>query len=149
MSEYTPTMQELKDYATSYTAMASEAEWDRALAAHDAEVRAAQHIVSCARCGAKPVVASDALNSDIVVCGDCGVQIGLHELQEVRAGVVAEEPEGEHVFIERYGMYHAKFGGIGGDVSSLTLTREAWKALGEADVLAVSVVPVEQGDGDA
>jgi len=58
----------------------------------------------------------------------------------------AEEPEGEHVFIERYGMYHAKFGGIGGDVSSLTLTRKAWKALGEADVLAVSVVPVEQGD---
>jgi hypothetical protein len=61
-----------------------------------------------------------------------------------RAGVVAEEPEGEHVFIERYGVYHAKFGGIGGGVSSLTLTREAWKALGEADVLAVSVVPVEQ-----
>lgn len=54
------------------------------------------------------------------------------------------EESGEHVFIERYGMYHAKFGGIGGDVSSLTLTREAWKDLGEADELVVSVLPVDQ-----
>lgn len=58
--------------------------------------------------------------------------------------VVAEEPEGEHVFIERYGIYHAKFGGIGGDVTSLTLTREAWKAMGEPGVLAVTYAPVKQ-----
>lgn len=59
----------------------------------------------------------------------------------------AEEPEGEHVFIERYGMYHAKFGGIGGDAMSLTITREAWKSLGEPDVLAVSWVPVNENEG--
>ncbi|MEU4016196.1 hypothetical protein AB0E56_13135 [Microbacterium sp. NPDC028030] len=66
------------------------------------------------------------------------------------ASVVAEEPEGEHVFIERYGMYHAKFGGIGGDATSLGITREAWKAMGEPNVLAVSWVPIEQeGEPDA
>lgn len=67
---------------------------------------------------------------------------------EVQAAV-AEESEGEHVVIVRYGMYHAKFEGIGGDVTSLGLTREAWKAMGEPDVLAVSWVPVEQGGAEA
>ncbi|MEI3845339.1 MULTISPECIES: hypothetical protein [unclassified Microbacterium] len=41
MSDYTPTMDEIKHAALTYTAIASEADWDRALAAHDAEVRAA------------------------------------------------------------------------------------------------------------
>lgn len=71
---------------------------------------------------------------------------------EVRAATLSEqgteELEGEHVFIERYGVYHAKFGGIGGDVTSLGLTREAWKAMGEPDAVAVSVSPVEQGADD-
>lgn len=65
-----------------------------------------------------------------------------------RAAALAEqdtkEPGWEYVFIERYGMYHAKFGGIGGDVKSLSLTREAWKAMGEPGAVAVSVSPVEQ-----
>lgn len=60
------------------------------------------------------------------------------------------EAEGEHVFIERYGVYHAEFGGLGGDATSLTITREAWKSMGEPDVLAVSWVPVEQeGESNA
>lgn len=88
MSDYTPTMAELKDYATSYSAIASEAEWDRALAAHDAAKRAGWeaeqggHVVPCARCGQRKVVASDAINSDMEVCGRCGTEIALHELAE-------------------------------------------------------------------
>lgn len=103
MTEYTPTMDRLRrEYIEMREARFGfsdlyAAEWDRALAAHDAEVRAqGHHVVPCAQCGQKPVVANDALNSDIVVCGDCGVQIGLHELPEVRASVVPEEPEGEY-----------------------------------------------------
>lgn len=110
MSEYTPTkneplVAEARAFAGSLHLGKSQwRELDKAiglirrmadtLAAHDAEVRAhGHHVVPCARCGQRPVVASDALNSDIVVCGDCGVQIGLHELPEVRASVVPEEPE--------------------------------------------------------
>lgn len=33
-------------------------------------------VVSCARCGEEPVVAPDAINSDMQVCGTCGVNIG-------------------------------------------------------------------------
>lgn len=83
--------------------------------------------------------ALDPLEGFLNIDGLCAVRYGV-------GGVVAEEPEGEHVFIERYGMHHAKFGGLGGDVTSLTITREAWKSLGEPDVLAVSVSPVEQGN---
>lgn len=57
------------------------------------------------------------------------------------------EAEGEHVFIERYGMYHAEFGGLGGDVRRLGLTREAWKSMGEPDVVAVSFAPAPDTTG--
>lgn len=100
MTEHTPTTEEVREHWRSAwhprNPEASDASFDRWLAAHDAEVRAqGHHVVPCAQCGQKPVVANDALNSDIVVCGDCGVQIGLHELPEVRASVVPEEPEWE------------------------------------------------------
>lgn len=103
MSEYTPMMDrlrreyiEMREARFGFSDLYAE-EWDRALSAHDAEVRAeGHHVVPCARCGQKPVVVNDALNSDIVVCGDCDVQIGLHELTEVRALVVPEEPEWEY-----------------------------------------------------
>lgn len=85
MSDYTPTTKDVRSAASR----ALGGDWfDRWLVAHDAEVRASVLveqggcIVLCARCGKRPVVASDVLNSDIVVCGDCGVQIGLHDLAE-------------------------------------------------------------------
>lgn len=34
------------------------------------------HIVPCARCGQKRVIASDAENSKMEVCGDCGIAVG-------------------------------------------------------------------------
>ena len=64
------------------------ADFDRWLAAHDAQKRAeweaeqGGHVVPCARCGQRKVIASDAINSDIEVCGRCGTEIGLHELAE-------------------------------------------------------------------
>ena len=89
----------VQDYATA------EAEFDRWLAAHDAEVRASVlaeqgHVVLCARCGKHPVVAADALNSNIDVCGDCGVQIGLHDLAQ------QGEPEWETERVEEARIYY-------------------------------------------
>ncbi|MDH5134044.1 MULTISPECIES: hypothetical protein [unclassified Microbacterium] len=40
MTDYTPTTEEVKSAALSYSAIMSEADWDSWLAAHDAEVRA-------------------------------------------------------------------------------------------------------------
>ena len=45
---------------------------------------------------------------------------------------------GDEVYLEWYGMYHAKFGGIGGDIISLTIAREAWDDLGKPEVLTIT-----------
>jgi hypothetical protein len=106
MSDYTPTTDEMLDgYVTMrgreipgdrvLASVQALGEAERWLAAHDAEKRAeweaeqGGHIVPCARCGQRKVIASDALNSDIEVCGRCGTEIGLRELAEQGA----EEPE--------------------------------------------------------
>lgn len=109
-------------------------------AAHDAEVRAEERERAALH-------AEEGYRME-EHCDDIAKRIRSGEPAEIaaRPGVVPEEPEGEHVFIERYGMHHAKFGGIGGDVTSLGLTREAWKAMGEPDVLAVSYAPAKQED---
>lgn len=39
-------------------------------------------VVPCARCGENLVVAADALNSDLDVCGRCGLEIGAAEAAE-------------------------------------------------------------------
>lgn len=59
---------------------------------------------------------------------------------------VAAEPD--RVFIERYGIHHATFGGIDGDVTQLVITREAWRTMGEADVLTVRVDAAEPDKED-
>ncbi len=103
MSDYTPTTEEVQSYYVSGRAQIRlqitgvraqditpfSHEFDRWLAAHDAEKRAeweaekGGQVVPCARCGQRRVVASDAINSDIEVCGRCGTEIGLHELAEL------------------------------------------------------------------
>lgn len=85
MREHTPTTEGIRRaYATGATGMQlgyRQDEFDRWLRSHDAATRSALHVVPCARCGQRSVVASDPLNSDLTVCGDCGVQIGLTELE--------------------------------------------------------------------
>lgn len=95
-SDYTPTTEEVReDYELGRNEVAGagghdqhRAEFNRWLATHDAEKRAeweaeqGGHVVPCARCGQRRVVASDAINSDIEVCGRCGTEIGLYELAE-------------------------------------------------------------------
>lgn len=55
---------------------------DAALMAHisgsvaNVHYRPTHFIVKCARCGEAPVVSSDKVNSQLEVCGACGVQIG-------------------------------------------------------------------------
>lgn len=111
MADYIPTTEEVRDnYARSLLWPAAQdparaAFFDLWLAAHDAEVRASVlaeqgHIVPCARCGKHPVVAADALNSNLDVCGDCGVQIGLHDLAE------QGEPEWETERVEEARIYY-------------------------------------------
>ncbi|MBG9886147.1 hypothetical protein ABE10_10725 [Bacillus toyonensis] len=60
----------------------------------------------------------------------------------VALDALVEQGEGEHVFLYRYGVYHASFGGIGGDAIRLDITREAWKGMGEPRALAVTWLPV-------
>ena len=101
--DYTPTTEEVREqyWAASGDRRRGSSAWgefDRWLAAHDAQKRAeweaeqGGHVVPCARCGQRKVIASDAINSDIEVCGRCGTEIGLHELAEQRV------PDGWFVF---------------------------------------------------
>lgn len=143
MSNYTPSMHYFRQqYANKFVLEAdvirAEERFDRALATHDAEVRARTFAEAAG------VARNYDTGYDTTAATIAEALTDAAAWRAERAGVVAEEPEGEHVFIERYGIYHAQFGGIGGDVTSLTLTREAWKAMDEPDVLAVTYAPAKQ-----
>lgn len=53
---------------------------------------------------------------------------------------------GDDVFATGFTTGHARFGGIGGDIAHLTITREAWNTLGDAEHLRVIVTPVDETD---
>lgn len=84
------------------------------------------YVVPCARCGQRKVIASDAINSALEVCGRCGVEIGLHEL--------AEQGEVEW----EYSRGYKQEGGFVGQLSDYAST---WLPGAEAEVAAA------QGDG--
>lgn len=67
---------------------------------------------------------------------------------EVRAEAnpAVTEDEGGDVFLNRYSIHHASFGGIGGDAIRLDITREAWKEMGEPRSLKVSWAALTGGE---
>lgn len=50
----------------------------------------------------------------------------------------------DEMFLMQYGMSHASFVGSGGDAIRLDITREAWKDMGEPEILTVGWAPVKE-----
>lgn len=48
----------------------------------------------------------------------------------------------EDLYLQRVGIYHVEFGGLGGDVADITLAREAYNDLGKPEMIQVTVTPI-------
>lgn len=47
--------------------------------------------------------------------------------------------DSEKVYLEHHRIGHARFGGIGGAVANITITKAAWDQMGRPEVLALTV----------
>lgn len=54
----------------------------------------------------------------------------------------------DDLFLDRLTTGHVGFGGLGGDVARVTITREAWKELGEPRVLRVRAAATVGEEGE-
>lgn len=52
------------------------------------------------------------------------------------------------LYLTKVGIYHVEFGGLGGDIADITLTREAYKDLGKPGVIQVTVTPIFEDEDE-
>lgn len=54
----------------------------------------------------------------------------------------------EDLYLQIVSRYSVEFGGLGGDISEVTLTREAYEDLGRPEVIRVTVAPIFEDADD-
>ena len=109
--------------------------------AREAGASAYQRVISDVR---REVLGTDVLFADDVRQNLSALAlhnpyIGEPELA-AEEGTPAAAPSDE-VYLEKYSVGQAYFGGLGGDVSKLVITREAWNDLAQQERLTVTVTP--------